>query len=398
MSEQGSRSADVVVVGAGVMGSATAYYLAGRGLRVVLLEQGRVGGVPSASGASGSMMQALSGEGLPVEQLGQDSRTVISELARELYDLTGTDIGLTQPGTIVLAFSEADVQQIRARRVTSYQRLDEPHEWLSAEDVRRLEPGVAGDVIAGLYLPQSHNVYAPQYVKALAHGAAARGADLREGVAVFGLQWSGDRVTAVETADGLIGCEALVLATGAWTGLTSRWLDRPLPVGPQRGQIMALQSRPPDPRVRHILHGHGGYVIPKANGTSVVGATHDMVGFDARVTAAGLNWLTDVGVRMAPHLAGATFKHAWCGFRPIMEDGGRPVVGRLPGYRNAYVASGHGAIGVTVSPATGRLLAALITGEQAGAERLAPFDPARYNGRGEVMSRQGGQTGVSGRP
>jgi glycine oxidase len=360
------------------MGSATAFYLAGHGLRVALLEQRRVGGVPSASGASGAMMQALSGEGLPLEQLGQESRTVVTDLARELYDLSGTDVGLTQPGTIVLAFSDADVEQIRARRVTSYRQLDEPHEWITPDEVLKLESGVSKDVIAGLYLPESHNVYAPQWVKGLAHGAGARGADLREGVAVTGVTRAGDRVTGVTTSEGHVTCDALVLATGAWTGMTSRWLDPPLPVGPQRGQIMALQSRPPQPKVRRILHGQGGYLIPKPNGTTVIGATHDQVGFDARVTAAGLNWLTGVGTRMVPHLAEAAFKHAWCGFRPVMRDGGRPVVGRLPGYANAYVASGHGAIGVTVSPATGRLLAALIAGDAAAAERLAPFDPARY--------------------
>jgi glycine/D-amino acid oxidase-like deaminating enzyme len=96
------------------------------------------------------------------------------------------------------------------------------------------------------------------------------------------------------------------------------------------------------------------------------------------VTAAGLRWLTGVGTGMVPALSEAAFKHAWCGFRPIMQDGKEPVVGCLPGYQNTYVASGHGAIGVTVSPATGRLLAALIAGEPDAAAKLAAFDPGRY--------------------
>ena len=84
---------DVVVVGAGVMGSATAYYLAGRGLSVALIEQGRAGGAPSASGASGAMLQALSGEGRPLEEIGQESRAMMPELSREIYELSGTDVG-----------------------------------------------------------------------------------------------------------------------------------------------------------------------------------------------------------------------------------------------------------------------------------------------------------------
>ena len=369
---------DVVIVGAGVMGSATAYYLASRGFNVTLLEQNRVGGIPGASGASGSMLQALSGEGDAVERQGQQSRAIFKELARELYELSGVDIGYTEPGTIVLAFSEEGIAQINGRRVAAYVRNDEPHEWMDPRQIRTMEPAVSETAMAGLYLPKSQNVYAPQYVRALAHSAAARGATLLQGVSVTGVGRSGGRVTGVQTSQGHIACDALVLASGAWTGLASRWLDLSLPVGPQRGQIMALQSRPPQRRVRHILHGHSGYLIPKANGTTVIGATHDAVGFDARVTGAGLQWLMNAGTRMVPELAEATFKHAWLGFRPIMEDGGLPIVGRLPGVENAYVAAGHGAIGVTVSPAVGQSLAALIAGDPSAADTLTPFDPARY--------------------
>jgi glycine oxidase len=374
------RGADVVVVGAGVMGSATAYFLALRGLSVTVVEQGRVGGAPGASGASGAMMQALSGEGRALEGLGQESRRQMPDLARELYELTGTDVGLTQPGSLVLAFSEAEAALIRSRRVPAYEAAGEPMQWLSPEEVRRREPGVAPEVLGGLLLPESHNVYAPQYVKALAHGAGARGATLLEGTVVTAVRRDEERVTAVETSAGTIPCGAVVLAAGAWTGLVSRWLGVPLPVGPQRGQILALQSRPPQPPVRHILHGQGGYAIPKPNGTTVIGATHDQVGFDARVTAEGLRWLTTLGQRLVPHLGDASLRHAWCGFRPVMEDGGPPVVGRLPGTANAYVCSGHGAVGVTASPATGRLLAALIAGEGEAEARLAPFAPGRYAG------------------
>lgn len=381
-----SEHAEVIVVGAGAIGSATAFYLTSRGVRVLLLEQGRVGGVPSASGASGAMMQALSGVGADLEQLGQVSREMVPDLARELYDVAGVDVGLTQPGSIILAFSEEGIAQIKARRVPAYERLGEPHQWISPEEVLRLEPGVSPNVMTALYLPKSHNVYAPQWVKALAHAAGMRGADLREGVTVTGVQRSGGRVTGVTTSAGDIGCDALVLATGAWTGLASRWLDCPMPVGPQRGQIMALQSRPPHVRVRHILHGQSGYVIPKPNGTTVIGATHDMTGFDARITGAGLQWLLSAGTAMVPHLADAAFKHAWCGFRPMAHGDGQPVVGRLPGYQNAFVASGHSAIGVTVSPATGKLLSELIAGDAAAARALSAFDPARYAGAAATLA------------
>ena len=129
----------------------------------------------------------------------------------------------------------------------------------------------------------------------------------------------------------------------------------------------------------HVLHGSGGYVVPQTNGTACVGATHEAVGFDARVTTSGIKFLADLALRIAPGLESAALKHAWMGFRPVLESGGMPPVGRLPGFTNAYVASGHGAIGVTVSAAVGYLLAQLLRGE-APEQSLAPFDPAQVVG------------------
>jgi glycine oxidase len=137
---------------------------------------------------------------------------------------------------------------------------------------------------------------------------------------------------------------------------------------------MALAPQPGQPRVAHVLHGPGGYIIPKANGTACVGATHELVGFDARVTAYGVKYLSDLAFRLAPGLETAALKHIWMGFRPVTLDGGHPAVGRLPGLDNAYVAAGHGAIGVTVSAAVGYTLTQLMRGEPPEVP-LDSFDP-----------------------
>jgi glycine/D-amino acid oxidase-like deaminating enzyme len=148
----------------------------------------------------------------------------------------------------------------------------------------------------------------------------------------------------------------------------------PLPVEPQRGQIVALQPAPGQPRVGHVVHGPGGYVIPKANGTAAVGATHEHVGFDARVTTYGLKYLADLALRLAPGLETASLKHAWAGFRPVVTEERLPFVGQVPETRNAFVTAGHGAIGVTVSAAVGSLLSQLMRGE-APEQSLDAFRP-----------------------
>jgi glycine oxidase len=196
-----------------------------------------------------------------------------------------------------------------------------------------------------------------------------------QGVSVPGFDVQGDRVAAVRTSAGSVLADQVMIATGAWSGVVSGWLGRPIPVGPQRGQIMALTPAPGQPQVRHVLHGPGGYVIPKGNGTAVVGATHEMVGFDARVTTSGLKFLADLSTRLAPGAGLATLKHVWLGFRPVLLADGLPLVGRLPGLTNAFVAAGHGAIGLTVSARWDICWPSKSVGEEPD-QALTPFDPA----------------------
>jgi glycine oxidase len=116
--------------------------------------------------------------------------------------------------------------------------------------------------------------------------------------------------------------------------------------------------------------------VPKADGLVVVGATHEDAGFDARVTVDGLAFLTDLARLLVPNLGAAPLAHVWAGLRPRLAASPVPLIGRLPGWQNAWLATGHGAIGITLSPGTGRLLAEALLG-QPTSQPLAPFDPAR---------------------
>jgi glycine oxidase len=370
-----SLTPDVVIVGGGVMGCATAYYLSRAGVRVALIEQNRIGGAPSASGASAAIVEALAGSARPLADQTQLARRLLGELAPLLLERTGIDIEWQTLGTIRLAFSEREVTSLRTQVADLYRELDEPAQWLDQGTLRQLEPALPERALGGLRIPSTNGLYAPKYVRALAAAAALNGATVLQGVSVTGFVTEGDRVTLVRTSQGPLACDRVVLTAGAWSGVVSRWLGLPVAVGPERGQIMALQPAPGQPRVKNVVHGPGGYAIPKANGTVAVGATHEDVGFDARVTTYGLKYLADLALRLAPGLEHASLKHAWMGFRPVMQRDRLPYVGRLPELTNAYVAAGHGAIGVTVSAAVGLLLSQLVRGE-APQLSLAPFDPA----------------------
>ncbi len=366
---------DVAIIGGGVMGCALAYYLARAGERVLLLEQSRVGSVPSASGASAAIVNLLVTAPDALLQQSLLTHQLLPELAADLPQRTGIDIGLTRPGSLRLAFDDRERPELESI-IERYTAVGYDAEWLDAQEVRAIEPGVSPHVCGGVYVPGTYSLYAPHYVRGLAAGAAAHGAVIRQGIPVTGLRRSGDRVAAITTVEGQIEAGHVVLATGAWTGMVGAWLGLDVPIGPQRGQIMAVQTRLPLPHVRQVLSHDDGYIVPKPNGTAVVGATRELVGWDGRLTPSGLGFLAKLAHHLVPTLTESTVKHVWYGFRPLRLDDGPPLVGPLPGLSNVSIVAGHGPIGITLSAAAGSLLAQSLRGEEPELS-LAPFDPAR---------------------
>jgi glycine oxidase len=372
MGQSGGTAPDVLIVGGGVIGCALAYELVDAGISVLLLEQNRLAGGPGASGASAAILEPLVTAPPTLARLSLESVRGTAELARALMDETGVDAELDRPGALHIAEDDGEAVLLRAY-VTAAQALGLPAEWLDGPGVRQAEPLLAPTIVGAAYLPDVYSVYAPRFVQQLAGAAIRRGAQVREGVAVARLCAAGSRVAVVETSDGPAMAGQVILATGAWTRPLAAQLGLHVPVGPQRGQIMALRSV--GLTLRHVVHGAGGYLVPKRNGTIVVGATREAVGFDSRVTCAGLAFLAGLAQRLAPSLAGAAFVHAWAGLRPLMLDGSPPLIGRVPGYENAFIAAGHGPMGMTLAIGTARLLVDIMLGRRAAEPSV---DPARY--------------------
>jgi glycine oxidase len=130
------------------------------------------------------------------------------------------------------------------------------------------------------------------------------------------------------------------------------------------------------PPISHVIFGNDIYFGPKAEGSVVVGATYERAGYDDRLTAEGVGWLLSSVPAVVPALAEATFRAAWVGLRPASPDN-TPLLGRLAGWSNVAVATGHTAEGVLLSAITGHLMAQLIAGETPDLD-LAPFDPLRF--------------------
>src|SRR5215469_16284533 len=296
-----SKSSDVVIVGGGVIGCAIAYFLRKRGIGVTVLERGEIGA--QASGAAAGLLAPLgplSGPG-PLADLLLGSFALFPELVTELEDASGIRVEYKQTGALRIMRDAKRVASLR-KRMEEWQPLGLQMYWLSGDEARQRELLLASDICAAIYAPEESQVRAPLLVKAFAQAASRLGAVFYRHSEIKGLQRHGTRVSGVYTSEGkTLACDHLVIAAGAWAARCGDWLGFKLPVSPLRGQILALrQAGLSSLPLRHIVFGEAAYLAPKEDGTIVVGATKEEVGFDARITVDGVAWLLETARKLAP--------------------------------------------------------------------------------------------------
>jgi len=200
------------------------------------------------------------------------------------------------------------------------------------------------------------------------------GIELRTGAEVRGIAAERGRVLGVELTDGTLAADVVVAAAGAWSGALPGCLPA-VPVVPQRGQILALDLGPV--LLHHvILNPDDPYLVPRADGRIVVGATREMAGWDASLTAGGISWLLHEAIRTIPASAACAIFEQWVGFRPLSADG-VPIIGKgaLDGL---YFLTGHGPSGIGPLPGSLALLEALMFDEEPPIDPM-PYDPMRWD-------------------
>lgn len=366
---------DVVIVGGGVIGCAIAYYLRKSGVDVIVLEKGEIG-TQASSAAAGLLapLGSLSGPG-PFADLLLASWNMFPSLVAELENASDLHLEYQQTGSLRIVRNPKTTSNLR-KRMKEWQPLGLEMHWLSGEETRQREPLLASDVCAAIYTPGEAQIKAPQLVKAFAQAAANSGATFYSQKEILGIARQDRRVTAVYTAQGeTIACNHLVVASGAWSADCGIWLDTPLPVNPQRGQILTLKQPSPHP-LQHLIFGEAVYLAPKKDDTIIVGATKEEVGFDKHITAGGIAWLLSTAIRLAPGLDGCTIDQVWAGLRPKTPDN-LPILGKAPRWENVTLAVGHGSVGIMLSAITGKSIADLVvTGE--APEIIEAFSVERF--------------------
>jgi glycine oxidase len=327
---------DAVVVGGGIIGLASAWRAQQRGLRVCVLERAEPG-----SGAS----RAAAGVLAPDPET--PGFTALAGASAELWPAFAEelgDVGYTRCGSLVLAFDGDEELE---------------GDWIDGDTCRALEPGISAECIGGLVLDADAQVDPRRVVAALRQ----RVADVSTGADVVGI--APDRVVL---ADGTtVGGDRVVLAAGAWT---ARRLAPLLPVRPVKGQTLRLRG--PLPATR-IIRSEDVYVVPRASGETVLGATVEEVGYDETPTDEATQLLLRQAIRAVPAVAELELVEAVASLRPGTPDD-CPLIGEWDGF---VVATGHFRNGILLAPITADAVAAILTGDEPPPE-AAPFDPNRF--------------------
>jgi glycine oxidase len=179
----------------------------------------------------------------------------------------------------------------------------------------------------------------------------------------------------VQTDQGDIEADAVILAMGPWTGEAEKWLGVPVPVGPLKGQILRMDVG--EPAMTCSIHYASNYAGPKADGLTWIGTTEERVGFDNEPTMeARQQIIQEVGEFFPPVLTGRVVRQTAC-LRPVAPDG-LPVIGPVPGWDGVYLSTGAGRKGIILSPSMAKLTADMALG-RADEAAIAPFSPVRFS-------------------
>ncbi len=346
-----ARTARVVIVGGGIIGSLTALRLADAGADVLLLERAAPGA--EASSAAAGILAAQSEAHAPGAQfdLALESREMHAALADEIRGRTSVDPGFERCGVLEAARTEAEAEALVARTAWQAKRAL-PLEVLDPKGLRQHEPGLAAGFARGVWFPEDASVDPVRLVAGVAQAAARAGVRFRTGVSARRVIVEGRRARGVETDDGPVEGDAVVIAAGAWSGLVDGALGDPASVRPARGQIVELETRPSP--LRGVVFAHGGYLVPRPDGRVLVGSTLEFVGYRRGVTVEGVSKLLAVASRAVPSLGEATVSRTWSNFRPFTEDR-VPLVGPRD-IEGLVVATGHHRSGILLAPVTAEIV------------------------------------------
>jgi glycine/D-amino acid oxidase-like deaminating enzyme len=364
----GAATADVVVVGAGIVGAACAEALTAAGVKVVVVDRGAVASGTTASG-EGNVLVSDKEPG-PDLELAIASRAewsaVLARLPERVADVEweskgGVVVATTDPGPLKAFAAKQQAAGVDARVITP-------------AEVFELEPLLTRAVTIGVHYPDDAQLQPVLAATALLTAVRDRGGSVRSGVEVRSVLRASGRVVGVETSDGEIACRAVLNACGPWAGAFSAAAGAPIQVLPRRGMILVTAPLPDC--VRHKVYdadyvgavGSGDADLQTSTvvestraGTVLIGSSRERIGFDDSVRVKVLRELARKAVGLFPFLGDVPVMRTYGGFRPYAPDH-LPIIGPDPRLDGLWHATGHEGAGIGLAASTGRLITELLLG------------------------------------
>ena len=391
------KESDVLVIGAGICGVTTAFFLAQHGHKVAVLERGNI-----ASEASGVNAGGLGGLGWGNNPDLQSYLTAGSfEIFKSLQLDMGYDIEFIAPGGLQGIHNEEQWDWVRDR-VLNYQTQGYHAELLTSREARAIEPEASESIPGFMYLSKRGKANPTKTTVAFGEAASALGTDLRIGHNVEDMNQQTDGSWQVQTNQGIFSAKTIVLAVGAWSKPVGDILGIDIPVAPVKGQMWATPPMPPSiyhlsgsmesaydwdcqtpdanfpPDITHrgdtriTRHLYGGQ---SRNGEIIFGGDRQLVGYDYTPNANGIEVNRDHASEIIPMVGKLPITRTWAGIMPFSMDG-KPIIGKIPLFDNLFIVTGLASSGFGRGPMSGKLLADYIhTGHPAPV--LAEADPAR---------------------
>ena len=359
----------VTIAGAGVIGCAVAYELASRGAHVRVLDSRTAGGGATRASA-GILAPYIEGHDPTLRRLCVRSLALFDDFVDRVRSDSGVVVEYERHGTIQVALTQDEVNQLK-RMDQALGESKVTHALLDSGEVRRREPALTADTVAGLEIPEQGYVAPADLTRALVAAAIRQGAifDIATALTV-----EVGKVPRLHTSAGVIESDAVIVAAGSWSSQIGRpAASAEASVRPIRGQL--LQLRLPRRAATHVIWGEDCYLVNRHDGTVLAGATVEDVGFDERATSDGVEQLLQASMRLMPCLRDAAFEEVRVGLRPMTSDE-LPAMGASSTMPHVFYATGHYRNGVLLAPLTARLMTDLVLDGRIG-EELSTVRPER---------------------
>jgi glycine oxidase len=354
-----SRQVDVVIIGGGMAGCMSAYYLLKAGATVAIIENSGVG--TRASGVSAGGLNPLHGTGIPgvMSDLAMQSFDLHMKLWEQLRESGAEEFFPRHVERLFLAFNEERLAKLEVdRQLYASTDFFSAH-LLDGAEVRELVGGINSDVVGALYSEGNAAVDSFLYNKVIAKAVCRWGGEIiLTNTNNMNIDNKGHRVKGVVTEDGVLSCAYVVLAAGAWGRDASDWLGFNVPIEPLKGEMLLVDI--PGLRLGYDITDTDISLFCRGNEHVWIGATETHEGFDDEPSGKARRDLINRGIKILPSISQAKILRQTAGLRPLTSDG-LPIVGKAPGWDNVYMNNGAGRKGTLISAGMGRAIADLIT-------------------------------------